>query len=124
VCSHAAAPSARADDGRIVAPTDDDARQFEHRELQAVEGVGHFLHLEAPSEIAHRIVDWLVYPFIRLKVQRSWSTPFDATAGTRLINTGRIATAPSQPGRKLGAPPCQRCRRSCPRPPTPGGTEC
>jgi hypothetical protein len=68
---------------------------------------GTFLHLEAPSEIAHRILDWLVYPFIRLKVQRAWSTPFDATAGTRLINTGRIATAPSQPGRKVSAPPCQ-----------------
>jgi hypothetical protein len=46
-------------------------------------GRGHFLHLEAPSEIVHRILDWLVYPFIRLKVQRAWSTPFDATAGTR-----------------------------------------
>jgi pimeloyl-ACP methyl ester carboxylesterase len=63
-----------ADDGCIVAPTDDDARQFEHGELQVVEGVWHFLHLEAPSGIAHRILDWLVCPFIRLKVQHSWST--------------------------------------------------
>ena len=41
------------------------------------------LHAQTPSEIAHRILDWLVYPFLRLKVQRAWSTPFDATAGTR-----------------------------------------
>jgi hypothetical protein len=39
-------PSARrADDGRIAAPTDDDARRFQHRELQVVEGVGHFCTL-------------------------------------------------------------------------------
>lgn len=48
-----------ADDGCILAPTADDARRFEQRELQIVEGVGHFLHLEDPSAIAQRILDWL-----------------------------------------------------------------
>jgi pimeloyl-ACP methyl ester carboxylesterase len=48
-----------ADDGCIVAPTADDARRFDHRELAIVPGVGHFLHLEAPSAIAQRIVAWL-----------------------------------------------------------------
>jgi len=49
-----------AQDGCIVAPTDDDARRFQHRELQVIEGVGHFLHLEAPSAIAQRILAWLM----------------------------------------------------------------
>jgi pimeloyl-ACP methyl ester carboxylesterase len=33
---------------------------FEHRELHVVEGVGHFLHLEAPGTIAQRILAWLM----------------------------------------------------------------
>jgi pimeloyl-ACP methyl ester carboxylesterase len=48
------------DDGCIVAPTGDDGRRFEHRELQVIDGVGHFLHLEAPSAIALRILGWLM----------------------------------------------------------------
>jgi pimeloyl-ACP methyl ester carboxylesterase len=48
-----------ADDGCILPPSGDDARRFERRELEVIEGVGHFLHLEAPSTTAERILAWL-----------------------------------------------------------------
>jgi len=48
-----------ADDGCVLPPTDDDARRFSRRELAILPNVGHFLHLEAPSEVATRIATWL-----------------------------------------------------------------
>ncbi|MBL9015875.1 MAG: alpha/beta hydrolase [Myxococcales bacterium] len=47
------------DDGCIVPPTEADRRWFEHRVLEIVPSVGHFLHVETPEAIAARIVRWL-----------------------------------------------------------------
>jgi hypothetical protein len=54
---HAAAAAARRA-GRVHRGADGRrrGRRFEHRELHVVVGVGHFLHLEAPSPIAQRIL--------------------------------------------------------------------
>lgn len=49
-----------ADDGCIGVPSIDDARRFRERELVVVPEAGHFLHLEAPAEIAERIARWLM----------------------------------------------------------------
>jgi pimeloyl-ACP methyl ester carboxylesterase len=50
-----------ADDGCVLPPTLplDDDRRFTHREVAVVPDVGHFLHLEAPAEIAERVLAWL-----------------------------------------------------------------
>lgn len=47
-------------DGCILPPTEDDRRRFSgpyQREI--VPGVGHFMHVEAPAEIAERISAWV-----------------------------------------------------------------
>lgn len=48
-----------AEDGCVMAPDDRDARRFSHRVLEVLPNVGHFLHLEQPTEIARRIEAWL-----------------------------------------------------------------
>lgn len=46
-------------DGCILPPTTDDSRRFAQRELAVLPGLGHFLHIEEPEEIASRIEHWL-----------------------------------------------------------------
>ncbi|HEY5926711.1 MAG TPA: alpha/beta hydrolase, partial [Kofleriaceae bacterium] len=47
-------------DGCILPPTIDDKKRFTGPyEREALPGLGHFLHLEAPVEIADRISAWL-----------------------------------------------------------------
>lgn len=48
-----------AEDGCIAPPTEADARWFTERVLQVVPNVGHFLHIEAPADIAARVGRWL-----------------------------------------------------------------
>ena len=48
-----------ADDGCVLPPTADDSRLFAGpHELRVLEGLGHFLHLEAPEEIAEQVAAW------------------------------------------------------------------
>ena len=48
------------DDGCILPPTADDTKRFAGPyERAVVPGVGHFLHIEAPAEIAERVSAWL-----------------------------------------------------------------
>ena len=44
-----------ADDGCVLPPGDGDAHRFVERSYECVAGVGHFLHLERPDDIAARI---------------------------------------------------------------------
>jgi pimeloyl-ACP methyl ester carboxylesterase len=49
-----------ADDGCVLPPTYDDRRRFSGEyERETLAGVGHFLHLERPNEIAARVSTWL-----------------------------------------------------------------
>lgn len=49
-----------ADDGCVLPPTIDDRQRFTGpRVREVVPDVGHFLHLEAPAEIAERVATWL-----------------------------------------------------------------
>ncbi len=49
-----------ADDACILQPTADDAHLFTGpRELAILDGLGHFLHIEAPDDIAARVDAWL-----------------------------------------------------------------
>ena len=94
-----------ADDGCIVAQTDDDARQFEHGELKVVEArraLSSPRGAEQDRAPHPRLAGVSLYP---VEGAALVVDPFDATAGTRLINQGRITMAQSQPGRKLCARP-------------------
>ncbi len=49
-----------ADDGCILPPTADDAHLFTGpHELAVLDGLGHFLHIEAPDDISARVDAWL-----------------------------------------------------------------
>lgn len=48
-----------ADDGCVLAPRENDDRRFVERALEIIPNVGHWLHLEAPAEIAARVMTWL-----------------------------------------------------------------
>jgi len=48
-----------ANDGCILPPSADDQQRFVDRRLEIIDGVGHFLHLERPQELAGRILEWL-----------------------------------------------------------------
>ena len=51
-----------ANDGCILPPTIDDRRRFTGPyEREVLPGLGHFLHLEAPSTVARRVSAWLGY---------------------------------------------------------------
>ncbi len=45
-------------DGCILPPTTDDSRRFVERELAVLPGLGHFLHLEDPDQLASRVAAW------------------------------------------------------------------
>jgi pimeloyl-ACP methyl ester carboxylesterase len=47
-----------ADDGCVLPPSDRDHHRFAERLLEIVPGVGHFLHLERPAEVAERVAVW------------------------------------------------------------------
>jgi pimeloyl-ACP methyl ester carboxylesterase len=46
------------DDGCVLPPSDHDHRRFAERVVEIVPGVGHFMHLERPVEIAERVAAW------------------------------------------------------------------
>ncbi len=46
-------------DGCILPPSADDSRRFVERELAVLPGLGHFLHLEDPDQLASRVAGWL-----------------------------------------------------------------
>ncbi len=48
-----------ADDGCVLPPGDADGHLFVQRVYECVPNVGHFLHLEAPTVIADRVLSWL-----------------------------------------------------------------
>src|SRR5205085_1373219 len=49
-----------ADDGCVLPPTGDDRHRFTGEyERETLPGLGHFLHLEAPVQIAERVARWL-----------------------------------------------------------------
>jgi pimeloyl-ACP methyl ester carboxylesterase len=48
-----------ADDGCVLPPSEDDSHRFAGpHELRVLEGLGHFLHLEAPEAVAEQVATW------------------------------------------------------------------